>query len=165
VAGQEYLIAKREAVAQQIDQAIRLGREGLWASCVTLAGAAESAMPEPEEETVYVWLRRIGAATLQIDATRVANVHLNAARNWLKHSPLDDPMEITPLDAFVMIMRAWSKFLQVFGEDAATETMQSFVAEIADELGTMFRPFFDLARHFTAISGKGHPDGHSNCGP
>jgi hypothetical protein len=141
-------ITRQEAAAEQIDQSIRLWREGYWASAVTLAGAAEEGLPPPEAQTLFAWLRLVGANALQIDGAEVADKHLNRARNWLKHQRLEDEVEITALDGFAMIVRAVSKFSQVYGEDAQTPTMVDFFDEIRGALREIAKPFIELLQQF-----------------
>jgi hypothetical protein len=99
-------------------------------------------------------LKGVFAEVLQVKEAQVADEHLNAARNWLKHSPPDDPIDVTTVDAFVMILRAYSKFLQVYGEGAATATMQSFVEQVKGEVSALFKPF---VRAVVALTAASHP--------
>lgn len=151
-------MTKQEAVAEQIDQAIRLCEKDLYASSVTLAGAAEGAMPKPGDDTLFVFLQRLGVEVLQIDATRVANEHLNAARNWLKHPKPNTPMGITAADAFIMVLRAYTKFVQVYGEEAATDTMRWFMDEFREALTKILAPLLLIgivaAGHITRQEGR-----------
>lgn len=145
-------MTKKAAAAEQIDQAIRLWQEGFYASSVTLAGAAESSLPEPGGGTLFGWLKVAGAEALQIPEKQVIAQHLNHVRDWLKHDAPGNERELTPLDGFFMLARAYSKFVMVHGEDAQTEAMCAMIAEIRQSVRQFVQPFVDALKALRAVS-------------
>ena len=146
----------QQSATEQIDQAIRLWREGYIASAVTLAGAAEGAIPAPPhpDETLFEWLKAAGVATYNISEKRVVAHHLNSVRDWLKHGGINT-LEVKPLEGGVMLMRALTKFYMVYGHDARTDAMRSLESEIQAEIRKITEPILGMLSQLThAISGR-----------
>lgn len=117
-------ISRRDATSEQIDQAIHAFFTGLTASPVTLAGAAEASLPDVDVFMLSV-MKTMGS---QRGLSENEVVHrVNEVRDWLKHRKPEVPkMEIREEDAVGMILRAYTKFVAVFGKDAATPLMRKF---------------------------------------
>lgn len=150
-------MTKKQAVAEQIDQAIRLWREGYIASAVTLAGAAESSMQDPATgETLFDWLKVAGMESLKLDEKRVVADHLNYVRNWLKHI-CDDDIELKPVEGFLMLARAYSKFIMLYGQDAQTDAMRGMIEEIGSSIRQFLQPFLNMLTKLGSIPGDRAP--------
>jgi len=145
-------MTKKQAAAEQIDQAIRLWREGFIASAVTLAGAAEGSMPEPQGGTLFGWLKVAGIEALQLPEKQVVAQSLNHVRDWLKHDGLGHEREVTPLEGFFMLARAYSKFIMVYGQDAQTDIMRGMIEEIGNSIRQLVQPFVDALTKLGSIS-------------
>ena len=136
-------MTKRDAAAEQIDQAIRLLREGYLASAVTLAGAAEDSMPATSEATLFHWLKSNGAEVLGVTESAVVSKYLNFARDWLKHDRPEAEIDLAPAESLFMIARAWSKFIMVYGESAQTEIMIEAAAQMSGSIQGYLKPLSD----------------------
>ena len=125
-------MSKRQAVEQLIDGAIRAHEAEEHAVTITLAGAAEDAMPDIDQEHIFAVTRNAftGHADLGGEPKSEKQVvrMLNAERDWLKHSNPKQPAEMELGGSITWIFRAISKFQAVYGRDAETATMQDFFA-------------------------------------
>lgn len=113
------MVTKREAARLLIRGALRALKEGDEVCSLTLAGAAEEAMPRADSPTGYdvmkairVWMRR--------ESEKAAGNALNAERNWLKHHNADEAPTIEIDAAHVMLLRAMSRYMAVYGFDDLT---------------------------------------------
>jgi len=126
-------VTKQQAVEHLIDGAIRAVEAGNEPCAITLAGAAENAMPEPTGTHIFQVTRDAftGYSDVGKDPlTRKEVVSmLNEERDWLKHTGPDQPNERDLSGGFMAVLRAISKFQAVYGYDAETETMQEYFAE------------------------------------
>ena len=126
------MVTKPQAVGQLIDGAIRAEQAGDHVCAVTLAGAAEGAMPEPGIDHLFKITRdtMIGYAEEGLGPLTEKQVvsMLNAERDWLKHSNAEQPDEMEIRGGFMQILRAVSKFYVVYGTDAETQTMAEYFA-------------------------------------
>lgn len=126
-------MTKQQAVEQLIDGAIRSHDAGQHACAITLAGAAEDAMPDPAERHLFLIARDAFRGTnpdpaLQAKDEKQVVAELNAERNWLKHNNSSQPAEMDLDDSILWIVRSMSKFHGVYGRDAETTTMREFFA-------------------------------------
>ena len=83
----EFHVSKIEAAVDQLDWAIRLFLDHrAYIPAITLAGAAEevigAALPD---ESAFTVLKRKLAAEHGLSEKVVSQLHLNKAKNWLKH--------------------------------------------------------------------------------
>lgn len=108
------MVSKREAVRLLIRGAMRAHREDDVVCTITLAGAAEEAMPPATDHTVFTMLRAMRMAILQESETQ-AGRQLNAVRNWLKHYNAGevDPVEVS--GGLFMIARALTRYYDAYG--------------------------------------------------
>lgn len=118
---------KHFAVREMIDGAMGAHESGRYAISVTLAAAAEGAMPHPRSPSLFELSKdaRHGYVT-----SKEIVAYLNEARDWLKHHNADHPeaMEINESISLFYILRAMSKFQNLYGFDAETATMKEFFA-------------------------------------
>jgi hypothetical protein len=99
-------INRQQASLQQIDMAIEMLDRREWACAITLALAAESQLPEPENPYVSDVLRsRFGKDFAD---------RLNGPRNWLKHAKDPETTTLHEMDAVMAILRAISKFTSLY---------------------------------------------------
>lgn len=119
------VLTKRQAVCAMLERAMVAFDEGDHASALTLAGAAEEAMP-PADHTAFQVMRSAFAASE--GGLAAAGRMLNKERNWLKHYNPDEPTEIDLKSSLMMIIRACSHFHVVYGIDAETVKMAEFWA-------------------------------------
>lgn len=119
--------SKREVASEQIDHAISSFRDGRYASAVTLAGAGEGVLPNDGNlDGALFHLMKALAARRGITENDIV-VSLNRVRNWLKHDDVLPPeIDIQEEDVVTMILRAYTKFTSLFGDDAATPLMLEF---------------------------------------
>ncbi|MEO8757651.1 MAG: hypothetical protein ABI398_07860 [Devosia sp.] len=125
-------MSKRQAVEQLIDGAIRAHESEEHAVAITLAGAAEDAMPDVDQKHIFTVTRDafIGHADPGGEPKSEKQVvrMLNAERDWLKHNNRNQPDEMDLGGSITWILRAISKFQAMYGRDAETATMQDFFA-------------------------------------
>jgi hypothetical protein len=123
-------VTKLQAVGQLIDGAIRAEETGDYACAITLAGAAEGAMPEPDGKHLFKVTRDtfIGYAEEGLAPMTEKQVvsMLNGERDWLKHYNSNQPKEIELKGGFQAVLRAVSKFYAVYGLEAETPTMARY---------------------------------------
>jgi len=106
-------------------------------------------MPEPTDGTLFGWLKIAGLEALEIPEKQVISEYLNHTRDWLKHSGGQrDEIEITPVDGFFMLARAYSKFIMVYGHDAQTDTMRCAIDEIRSSVRRFIQPFLEAIDGF-----------------
>jgi hypothetical protein len=112
------IVSKKEAAARQIDVAIRLFHEGEYESTVTLACAAEGQLGDGDESHLFPRLK--GGRPKQFRDERAWVNFLNQTRDWLKHPTpqLDDTREIAQFEAWVMLVRACTKYHAAFQEES-----------------------------------------------
>lgn len=126
------LMTKQQAVEQMIDGAIRAHEAGEHAVAITLAGAAESAMPSPAKEHLFTITRDVFTGYADPDGDPLGRKQvvtiLNAQRDWLKHYSSEQPVEMDLSDSITALFRVMSKFQAVYGHAAETPTMQEFFA-------------------------------------
>lgn len=119
------MVTKREAVRSLIRGAMRAHRECDVVCTITLAGAAEEAMPPATDHTIFTMLRAMRVAALQ-ESEAQAGRTLNAVRNWLKHYNVDevDPVEVS--GGVFMIARALTRYYDVYGTDEIAQDFDDF---------------------------------------
>ena len=125
-------MTKEEAVKQMIDGAIRAHEAGEDAIAITLAGAAESAMPEPTGKHLFAVTRDVFTGHADpggepLDRKQVV-AKLNEQRDWLKHYGPTQPPEMDLRGSITAVFRVMSKFQAVYGYDAETAVMKEFFA-------------------------------------
>ncbi len=111
------VVTKKEAVRRQIEVAIRIFYEGEYESAITLACAAEGQMEGTEHPHLFTVLNERmpkSFATPKQWAT-----FLNETRDWLKHPTfhLEESRGIAEFEAWVMLVRAVTKYYAVFLEE------------------------------------------------
>ena len=125
-------MTKEEAVKQLIDGAMRANEAGQHACAITLAGAAEDTMPDPDEKHLFTITRDAFTGYTEVDGQTMTEKQvvrfLNAERDWLKHNNDRQPVEMELADSLMWVIRAMSKFHAVYGRNAETPTMQEFFA-------------------------------------
>jgi hypothetical protein len=122
--------SKQDAATLQIDQSIECLFANSLIPAITLAAAAEDSMPATEnsEEVLVDLIRTQGPRRIGLSQKEVMDL-FNKIRNWLKHHQPDQPeFDIQQGHAVFMILRAYTKFTSVYGNDAATPTMEAFEA-------------------------------------
>jgi hypothetical protein len=110
------VVTKKEAAQRQIDVAINLLYEKEYESAITLAGAAEGQIAGSDHH-LFAALRQVRSA--EYDSTSQRATHLNETRDWLKHATphLREMRGIAEFEAWVMVIRAISKYYAVFREE------------------------------------------------
>lgn len=121
---------KKEAVSELIDGSIHALNDNHEAIAITLSGAAECAMPEPSISHLYSVTRDSFIGYTESDGTTLSRTdvvsRLNRQRDWLKHYNERQPLEMELTDGYMSVMRAISKFQQLYGHEAETPTMIEF---------------------------------------
>ncbi len=103
--------SKFDSSHRQTETAIILFKEGKYDCAITLASAAENMLPDTEKWHIF--------QALKADE-RYNEMRYNLMINWLKHS--DGPetraerATLSELEVVVIIARAISKFIAVYGE-------------------------------------------------
>lgn len=112
-----YTLSKIDAATDQLDCAIRLFLDsGAYVPAITLAGAAEEILGQAlGDDSVFARIKKKLSVDLQVPEQIISQVHMNRARNWLKHwSKLKDE-ETIELDlegeAIQGIVRALTNFV------------------------------------------------------
>lgn len=118
-------MTKQEAVEHLIDGAIRAYDDGDHVCVITLAGAAEGAMP-PAETQIFFEIAQDAILGKTPERRREVVSQLNAERDWLKHYNERQPVEMMMSDSILWIVRAMSKFQAVYGRQAETAKMKEF---------------------------------------
>lgn len=119
-------VTKREAVRALIRGAMRACHEGDEVCALTLAGAAEEAMPRSDGVTAFEILKVVRAWLHRMTPKEAADA-LNLERNWLKHHSVGevDPMEIDMSE--VMLVRAITRYCSIYGLDDLTKEYNEFM--------------------------------------
>lgn len=83
----EYTVSKIEAAVDQLDWAIRLFLDHrAYIPAITLAGAAEEIVGQTlGDQSAFALLKQRIAAQTGLPESTVSQLHLNRARNWVKH--------------------------------------------------------------------------------
>ena len=107
--GAQQRLGRKQVALQQIHTAIRVFGEGDFASAITLALAAEDALPKPAAPYLF------GMLQSKVPPDRMAE--FNEIRNWLKHerSPEDERV-LYEFEVFIALARATTKFHAVHCE-------------------------------------------------
>ena len=110
------VVTKKEAAQRQIDVAINLLHEKEYESAITLAGAAEGLIAGSDHH-LYAAMRQQRSA--EYDSISKRATDLNETRDWLKHATphLREKRGIGEFEAWVMVIRAISKYYAVFREE------------------------------------------------
>jgi hypothetical protein len=122
------MVSKKEAATRQIGVAIRLFFEGEFESAITLACAAEGQLGEGDESHLLALLRERMPPHFENVQSWISC--LNRSRDWLKHPTpqLGDIREMDGCEAYVMLVRAVSKFRAVYPEETENmKTMNEFI--------------------------------------
>ena len=120
-------ITKQEAVAMQIDAALNLERDGNIPAAITLAAAAEGAMPPAKDETLWNHMKSAYSQFFRKNNEKQTAAYLNTHRDWLKHYNTDQSDELNfEHGASFYIMRVISRYHAVYGFEAETETMKEY---------------------------------------
>jgi hypothetical protein len=119
------VVTKKAAARRQIDVAIRLFHEGEYESAITLACAAEGQIAGTDVIHLFPVLQQKRPSEFETPSEWVT--YLNETRDWLKHltPQLGDMRGIAQFEAWVMLVRAVSKYYAVFLEE--TDHMNSFI--------------------------------------
>jgi hypothetical protein len=117
-------------VAALIDGAIRSFNEDDHVCAITLAGAAETAIPAGSELKLFAMMRDAGAPYFEGTDLRTlrgkAADALNLTRNWLKHYHPAMSGEIEIENSIMYIIRALHAFDAAYGATSRTKTMMEF---------------------------------------
>lgn len=83
----EYTLSKIDAATGQLDWAIRLFLDKkAYVPAITLAGAAEGIIGETlGEKSVFLQVKSTLCTELNMPSATVSQLHMNKAKNWLKH--------------------------------------------------------------------------------
>lgn len=124
-------VTKRQAVQALIRSAMRAVDEGEEIGALTLAGAAEGAMPPTDDLTAFQFLKSIHQWFRGSTDKQAADV-MNEERNWLKHYNVGEPdsMEITM--SMMMLLRAITRYASVYGFDDLTREFGAFMGWPSD---------------------------------
>ena len=111
-------VSKKEAAARQINVAIKLFHEGEYESTITLACAAEGQLGDGDESHLFPRLKGKRPSAFKNERDWVN--FLNQTRDWLKHPTpqLDQVRPIAQFEAWVMLVRACTKYYAVFQEES-----------------------------------------------
>lgn len=101
-------VTRKLAARRQIDAAIDHLFKREFECAITLAGAAETMLPD-ETEKPYIF-----ASAAKHPLFKKAE--LNDVINWLKHYKLPDTKIIFERDVVIVVFRAMSKYVAVFNE-------------------------------------------------
>jgi len=115
---------KQEAVQQMIEDALRLESQRRYASVVTLAGAAEEAMPDPPKE-VNTAFREMTKVDAEFDGKPLGNF----VRNWLKHWNKNEEKEVDFVNmvAIYMLIRVLDRYSIIY-KDGKFDHMHKYIA-------------------------------------
>jgi hypothetical protein len=123
------MVTKKDAARRQIDVAIRLFHEKEYESTMTLAGAAEGQIDgdgtAAAELSLFAVMKKKQPSDFKTESQWATS--LNETLYWLKHPTpqLGDLRVMAEFEAWVMLVRAISKYYSVFLEE--TEHMNAFV--------------------------------------
>lgn len=83
----EYTVSKIEAAVDQLDWAIRLFLDHrAYIPAITLAGASEEIVGQTlGDQSAFSLLKHRIAAQTGLPESTVSQLHLNRAKNWMKH--------------------------------------------------------------------------------
>ena len=83
----EYTLSKIDAATDQLGWAIRLFLDKkAYVPAITLAGAAEEIIGETlREKSVFLQVKSTLCTELNMPSEIVSQLHMNKAKNWLKH--------------------------------------------------------------------------------
>ena len=132
-------INKRDAAVHQIKTAIDCFFAQDPVCAITLAGAAEESLPEPPKESdkkYYLgiikgmrkeyYMKEYDLDEKDIPSEKDLIREINLIRDWLKHDKSEiQKMEIENINAWIMIIRAITKFNAVY-ESAGNARMEEF---------------------------------------
>jgi hypothetical protein len=127
----------RFASTRQIHAAINHMHQGHFECAITLAGAGEGILPNTDNPH---FRQKVKELEQRLPKGNNGEIGANALINWLKHgrvSPKEERIEtatISQLEVTVVIWRAISKFIAVYG--SSTPQMESFAIWAAKELVT-----------------------------
>lgn len=126
--------SKVKAVVEMIEGAMAAVDDDRAACAITLACAAEEAMPPTSAPTFFTVARDAfaGIGGSRGDQSRAAAL-INAERNWLKHHDESQPAEMDLSNAILAVVRALSRFDAVYGRERRSAVMLAFTAA-ADDL-------------------------------
>ena len=110
----EVKVSKRDAVIRQIHAAIEHCQKGESVPAITLAAAAEGALPATDKDHLIKRINELGLFK-QLD--------MNAVINWLKHDTGYQSADVLELEACATTMRAISKFAAVY--EGVTPSMKA----------------------------------------
>jgi hypothetical protein len=112
--------------------------QGHFECAITLAAAGEGILPDTDDPH---FRQKVIALEKGLPKNGNGEIRANAYINWLKHGrvhPKEERIEtatISRLEVIVVIWRAISKFIAVYG--SSTPQMQSFAIWAAKELATL----------------------------
>jgi hypothetical protein len=102
-------LTKESAAVRQTDAAIDAFLRGDYDVCITLAGAAEGIFSDRKGSDLHTFaMNDPRAKEFGLKATNTA---FNFERDWLKHSTVDSPEQITitTFEAAMMLIRSMTK--------------------------------------------------------
>lgn len=102
-------LTKSGAAIRQTEAAIDAFLNGDFDICITLAGAAEGIYSARKGTDLHTFAMNDERA--KVFGAKATNAALNLERDWLKHTTLEQPPQITitPFEAAHMLVRAMSK--------------------------------------------------------
>jgi hypothetical protein len=112
---------KKLAATKQIHGAVSHFWNDEYECAITLAAAAEGLLPATDRPHLFSILRA-SPAFKDLDA--------NLFINWLKHPVDPNDAVISEFEVAMIIVRAISKFIAVFGVEAGTGEMKKLVAYV-----------------------------------
>jgi hypothetical protein len=115
---------KKNAALRQIRVAIQVFVEDEYEAAITLAGAAEGMIAGGERVNIFEKLKERRPEDFEGD-TKAWIAFLNTTRDWLKHPSGGETNLIRQFDAWLMLLRALTKYQAVYGEDTAE--MEAFI--------------------------------------
>ena len=129
------VLTKRMAAEEMIDEAISAIERGKLAAALSLAAAAEGAMPPPvNEEAFFLQTKRYFMDGMGLTEKEAVEL-LNGERNWLKHFNYNQTASARlDLSAPALILRAIRKFEQNYGIPSLTPAMLAWIRKKADEV-------------------------------
>ena len=137
------------AAQHQLEGAIHNLFIGNWVSAITLAQAAEGILPQHPVYPDIMKLKPEVAAKLGVSEKAISDT-MNKKAKWLRHDMSSDPnamkkIEISQLDAAIMILRAFTRFAAHHMPIAPNEILSEQIFEFQKWLRTHYPDYSVLS--------------------
>ncbi len=133
------------AAQHQLEGAIHNLFIGNWVSAITLAQAAEGILPQHPVYPDFMKLKPRVAENLGVSERFISDT-MNKKAKWLRHDKSSDPnasekIEISQLDAAIMILRAFTRFAAHHMPIGPNEVLSEQIFEFQKWLRTNYPDF------------------------